>query len=213
MLTHAPASRRPNRTALLTLVAMVCLAAASCGRTPADPDPGYEDFRVDSFALTDQTGAPVDQSILDGEHTVVAFIFTNCPIYCPAMGQVMLRVQRDTADTDARLLSISVDGTNDTPEVLAAYADNLGADTDRWPFLTGDPDAVRSLCEDQLKLGIAVNPNHPITLPDGKTMDFIDHPTRLVLVGPDRQVLGMYSYARPEEIDRLVARLRRLARP
>lgn len=201
--------RLVRRAAVFSLILAV-LGIASCGPSPADPDPGYEDFRVDSFNLIDQTGTPADQTILDGRYTVLDFIFTNCPIYCPAMGQVMQRVQRDT---HARLLSISVDGTNDTPEVLAAYAESLGAAPERWTFLTGDPDAVHALCEDQLKLGISVNPNHPLTLPNGDTMDFIDHPTRLVLIGPDRQVLGMYSYARPEEIDRLVARLRRLVKP
>jgi len=90
---------------------------------------------------------------------VLDFIFTNCPIYCPAMGEVMRRVQDETADSDARLLSISVDGENDTPEVLAAYAEALGADPARWPFLTGNPEGVKSLAEHQLMLGF-VRPRH-----------------------------------------------------
>jgi cytochrome oxidase Cu insertion factor (SCO1/SenC/PrrC family) len=197
-------------TRLITLT-LTLLLLTSCARTPADPDPGYEDFRVESFDLIDTEGEPTDETILDSRYTVVDFIFTNCPIYCPAMGAVMRRVQDETANTDARLLSISVDGTNDTPEVLAAYAESLGADTSRWTFLTGDRAHVKALAEQQLYLGVDTDPTRPVTLADGSTMDFIEHPTRLVLVGPDRQVLGMYSYARSEEIDRLIQRVRRIA--
>lgn len=190
----------------------VLLGLASCGRDLAEPDPNYENLRVDSFNFIDTDNAPVDQTILDGRFTVVDFIFTNCPIYCPTMAAAMKRVQIETASTNARLLSISVDGVNDTPEVLDAYADAIGADRDRWIFLTGDRDAVRTLCEQQFKLGISLDPSRPIQTGDGTTMDFIDHPTRLILVGPQRRILGTYSYNDPAAIDTLIARLRRIAR-
>ena len=148
--------------------------------------------------------------ILNGHYTVLDFIFTNCPIYCPSMAVVMQRVQDATAGSDARLLSISVDGEHDTPEVLDAYADAIDADRSRWSFLTGDPGAVHALCEEQLLLGISVDSSRQVAVRDGSEMDFIDHPTRLILVGPDRQVLGMYSYQDPGAIDALIARLRAL---
>lgn len=199
----------PYRVALLLL--LLCLAA--CDRTAqlAKPDPGYESFRVETFTLTDRYGNPADQSILDGRYTVVDFFFTNCPIYCPGMSAVMKRVENDTTGTGVRLLSISVDGLNDTTEVIDAYADSLDADPDRWAFLTGDRAEVRRLCEQQFKLGVSIDTTRPIKTATGETMDFIDHPTRLILVGPDRQILGMYSYTDDQQIDTLIARVRRLA--
>ena len=183
-----------------------------CGRDLTEPDPGYESFHVESFSLTDSTGEPADQTILDGHFTVVDFIFTNCPIYCPTMAVAMKRVQDETSGTNARLLSISVDGVNDTPDVLAAYSASIGADASRWAFLTGDREAVRSLCEQQFKLGVSIDPARPIPTKAGGTMDFIDHPTRLILVGPGRRVLGTYSYTDAAQIDSLIARLHRIAR-
>jgi protein SCO1/2/putative membrane protein len=203
-------TRAAHRSALLLI--LLCLAA--CDRTAglAKPDPGYESFRVESFSLTDRHGTPADQSVLDGRYTVVDFFFTNCPIYCPGMSAVMKRVETDTAGTGVRLLSISVDGVNDTPDVIDAYADSLDADPDRWAFLTGDRAAVRRLCEQQFKLGVSIDTTRPIKTVTGETMDFIDHPTRLILVGPDRRILGMYSYTNEQQIDTLIARVRRLAK-
>lgn len=206
--------RRSKRHRLLATasLAAVILALPSCGPDPTQPDPNYEDIRVESFDLIDTAGEPTDETILEGHYTVVDFIFTNCPIYCPTMAVSMKRVQDQTWDTDARLLSISVDGVNDTPEVLDAYADAIGADRDRWTFLTGDRDEVRTLAESQFKFGVVEDPSRQIQTRSGDVMDFIDHPTRLILVGPDLQVLGTYSYNDPARIDALIARIRTIAR-
>lgn len=202
-----------TRVAALVCCLVAVCGLAGCGPDPARPDPGYESFAVSGFSLVDQSGEPADASILDGRYTVLAFFFANCPIYCPAMGQTMLRVQRESSGDHIRLLSISVDGDHDTPEVIDAYAAALGADPARWRFLTGDRDHVRSLAEDQLKLGVTYDASRQVSLADGSSMDFIDHPTRLILIGPDRGVLGMYSYAREDEIDLLIDRLGRLGAP
>jgi len=200
-----------NRTNLCFLIA-ASLMLTACGPDLSKPDPGYEAFRVSSFSLTDRKGLPADQTILDGHYTVVDFIFTNCPIYCPGMSAVMKQVQIETQNTDARFLSISVDGLNDTPAVIDNYADSLGADPDRWAFLTGDRGAVRALCEKQFMLGISIDESRKIATATGGTMDFVDHPTRLILVGPDRQILGMYSYTDEQQIATLIKRVKRLAK-
>ncbi len=195
------------------LIALAALLTPACGPDYAAPDPGYENFRVTGFELVDEKGGPVDASILDNRFTVLDFFFTNCPIYCPTMGAVMRRVQDATQGDHIRLLSISVDGVNDTPDAIARYARDLGADPARWTFLTGPPERTRALAEEQLKLGVTINKGQQVALPSGGTMDFIDHPTRLILIGPDRRVLGMYSYAREDEIQLLIQRLRRLPAP
>ena len=42
-------------------------------------------------------------------------------------------------------LSITVDPEHDSPDVLRRYAETFGADQAGWKFLTGSPDAVRTI--------------------------------------------------------------------
>jgi len=90
-----------TRLALLTLTLLLLPA---CGRTPADPDPGYEDFRVESFDLIDQTGAPTDETILIklgdafdivGERTQVDFTIDNRRDTMTETVEIMLRNRKD----------------------------------------------------------------------------------------------------------------------
>jgi protein SCO1/2 len=45
----------------------------------------------------------------------------------------------DVGDTDIRLVTISFDPAKDTPEILAEYANGLGADLEQWTFATAEP--------------------------------------------------------------------------
>ncbi|MEM7622484.1 MAG: SCO family protein [Planctomycetota bacterium] len=166
---------------------------------------------VPDFSLVDMNGTPIDATLLDGHYTVMDFFFTNCPFACPGMAQQMARVQSATRGSELRLLSVSVDGDNDTPAVVRAYADRIGADPRRWTLATGDPAVVADLCRNGLKLALSVDPARTIPLEGGATMANIEHPTRLILVGPDRRVLAMASYLIDEEVDEMIEMIRRLA--
>src|SRR5262249_5837856 len=70
---------------------------------------------------------------------------TNCPGPCPILTSSHVTLQRRlTPDERAktRFVSISLDPTRDTPEVLKAYATARGVDLSSWTFLTGPPDDV-----------------------------------------------------------------------
>lgn len=77
---------------------------------------------VPDFELVNQRGKPVRLS--DFRNRVVA---------------TFLSLQRRFAGRDLTLLSITLDPTYDTPEVLRAYARSIGA---RWNFLTGPADGI-----------------------------------------------------------------------
>jgi protein SCO1/2 len=167
-----------------------------------DPNP-YADFFVPEFSLTDRNGDPVTHDVLDGELTVVDFFFTSCPLWCPGMSTAMARVQNETKGTGARLMSISIDGDNDTPAVIDRYASQYGADPARWTFATGDPAFVAGMVKEGLKFEIGE------AAPDPKTgAANINHPTRLILLGPDRRVIGLYRYDDPAEVDALIAKIK-----
>lgn len=171
---------------------------------PVEGNP-YADFRMPEFTLTDRNGNEITHEALEGELTVLDFFFTSCPLFCPGMTAEMLRVQNATEGTGARLMSISIDGELDTPEVINRYANDYNTDAARWAFATGDPEYVANLVKTGLKFEIGdVSPN-PQT--GGRE---INHPTRLILLGPDRRVIGLYRYDDPQEVDALIAKIKAL---
>lgn len=156
-------------------------------------DPELARFRIPEFVMIDQDGASVDQSIFDGRYTVLDFVFTNCPFVCPGMTGAMAKLQDNVADTDARFVSISVDPVRDTPEALRRFAAEYGADESTWRFLTGSEPEMQKVAG---ALGMVVqdDPGTPIDLGEGETMSNIIHPSRLLLIGPERQLLGLWTF-------------------
>ena len=122
------------------------------------------DFRLADFEFTDHTGQAVDHRIFDGEVTALAFFFTSCPGPCPVMIANMIDVQSRTAGSGLRFAAISVDGSRDTPEVLAAYAQRVGIDIERWRLMTGEPELVSKLGNADATARLAAKRLGPTTL-------------------------------------------------
>ncbi|MCC5822557.1 MAG: SCO family protein [Phycisphaerales bacterium] len=179
----------------------------SITRIPDEPGVNpYADFHVPEFELIDRNGDPITHAALDGRYTVLDFFFSSCPLWCPGMTAAMARVQNETAGTSARLMSVSIDGEVDTPAIISRYANDYGADPERWDFVTGDPDVVADIVRNGLRFEIGDESIDPRT--GGR---IIDHPTRLILVGPDRRVVGLYRFDDPDDIEELIAAVKRLA--
>ncbi len=110
--------------------------------TPATLQPGDA---VPDAALVDQDGAPAFLSSVAGHPVALTFIYTRCPIpdFCPLMDRnfqaIQTAIRQTPALANARLLTITLDPAYDTPPVLKAYAQKLGADPAIWSFLTGEP--------------------------------------------------------------------------
>lgn len=178
---------------------------------PLQPDEMLVGYSIPEFELTDQDGRPVDQSILDGEITVLDFIFTNCPFACPGMTAEMLKLQSTLEGTGVRFLSISVDPINDTPEVLREYGDSRGVDFERWSMLVGPFEDVRSIVRDSLNFHVGEDASREVVLEDGSTMANVSHPSHLILVGPQREVLGIFMYTDEDKMLALRGRARAAA--
>lgn len=181
-------------------------AAAAVATDPLAPDPTVVGFSIPEFNLIDSAGNPVDQSLFDGHVVICDFIFTNCPFVCPGMSQAMAELHRRLAGSNVRLVSFSVDPARDTPARLTQYASLFDADTSRWHFLTGDRAQVERILIEALAFQLQEQPERPITTTGGEIMSNIMHPPHLVLVGPDRRLLGLYLYQDPEGIRDLAAR-------
>lgn len=185
----------------------------AAGKRTLTPRPGLEDYAIPEFSLVNQDGEPVDQTLLEGEITVVAFVFTNCQLACPAITANMKLVFGELKDTPVRFLSISVDPEHDTPKTLREYADRMSIDTERWVFLTGDDGEATRVVEESMQFTISEDPddNNLITLDDGSTMRNIQHPIKLFLVGPDRQILDFCAPTIKAERQRFTALARKAA--
>lgn len=174
--------------------------------SPLEADEGLEGLVIPDFRLVDQFGKPVNQTIFDGRITILDFSFTNCPFVCPGMNAAMLMLQSQLVGTSVRFASISVDPRNDVPEVLKSHADKIGVDHARWTWLTGEEAEIKRIVSESLKFELQDDPSRPITLADGSVMNNIIHPSRLFLIGPERQLLALYPFSDMSALDALKRR-------
>jgi protein SCO1/2 len=142
-----------------------------------------------SFELVDQLGRPFSSAALAGKPWVADFIFTRCAGPCPLMSRRMAALV-DTLGprSPVRFVSFTVDPDHDTPAVLRAYAHDLGADPDRWRFLTG----VRSDLHRVSVSGFHLAMGEAETDSTTQLID-VAHSTRFILVDAAGQVRGYYD--------------------
>ena len=146
-----------------------------------------------SFTLTDQDGKPFDAKQLKGKVWVATFFFTRCRRTCPIQTSHLEAFQELLADRperdQIRIVSVSLDGAHDTPEVLRTYADAYDADTTHWSFLTGDEKTIWTLVQKGFRLSAGPDPATS-ELPAG-------HSSRFVVVDREGRIRA-YVDSQPE---------------
>ena len=60
---------------------------------------------------------------------------------------------------DLKIVSITVDPQNDSPQVLKKYSENFVENSNKWNFLTGEQDKIYNLANNGFNLLAQVNPN------------------------------------------------------
>lgn len=157
---------------------------------PIWPEEGIEDF-----SLTERSGRKVTKKDLLGKPWVACFVFTRCAGPCPRVSGQFYQLQKDLKDTDFKLVTITVDPKNDTPEVLSRYAESVGADPEKWLFLTGDQKDIFHLIEKSFLMPVQEN-----TGPARKPGFEVIHTTNVMLVDKDGRVLGKYNAVNDAEM-------------
>lgn len=173
-----------------------------------------------TFELTNQAGKSVYSADLKGKLLVISLIYTECTDICP-ITTIKMRELQDRLRTegmlgsDALLLSITVDPERDTPEVLAQYATEFGADTTSWHFLTGQPDYVRKVVVEGLLLGYDKTPptDHPThggggAPPPDQSYE-VSHSDRVLLVDRHGIIRAIYAVS-DLDLDKITTDMRRL---
>lgn len=102
-------------------------------------------YDVPDVTLADMNGARVglvSALAYDGP-VFLQFIFTTCPTICPVMSGTLSAAQAKLGNEAARvrMISISIDPEQDTPERLREYARKFKAGP-QWVFLTGDLEKI-----------------------------------------------------------------------
>lgn len=201
--------RRRVSPALAVVLVLLLLAAVAGGlylllhRPTAGPDlPRLGG--APAFALVSESGKTVTAAEYAGTVWIADFIFTRCGGSCPILSSRMLALSRKTADVPGiRYVSFGVDPEHDTPEVLAAYARDLGADLSRWSFLHGGRPVIRTLIKDGFMLAIEDGP--------ADSVEPILHSTRFVLVDGEGTIRGYYDGMEQPPVDVLERDARALA--
>lgn len=139
----------------------------------------FSSARIQNIQVIDQNGKRLNfyGDLIKGKTVAINFIFTTCTTICPPLTATFRKVQQELATSapDARLISISVDPTTDTPPRLNDFAAKFKAGPG-WTFVTGEQTEIASLLS---ALGAGVT-------------DRNDH-TPMILIGND--VAGYWTRA------------------
>ena len=151
-----------------------------------------EGDEVPNFTLRNQDNREIHLENYRGRTLLLTFIYTRCPVpdYCTLMSNNFAQIDRALSQdaglyAKTHLLSISIDPTFDTPQVLRSYG---AAHTERyqnetfahWEFAGGTTEQVKKIAE---YFGLTYFPEK----------DQIIHGLRTVIVSPDGKVAKIYT--------------------
>ena len=118
------------------------------------------------YTLTDQTGERLTSEDLRGAVTLYTFGYTHCQAACFPTDSLFRAVQNrldeiELGDMKVRFVTVSFDPDRDTPGVLAAVAEEVGADPELWTFATGEPEALKTLIGTGFEIYYGPHPDRP----------------------------------------------------
>lgn len=191
---------------------------------------------IPEFRAVDQDGREQSRAIFTRPrtYTVLNFVFTRCTTVCPITTGQMVRVQdaikeipgqgaaADSASAPIgstaaaagkqfRLVSFSVDPQRDTPAAMKAHAEAF-ADFSLWTFIGSDASTVKAVVEQGLGFALEEEKGARIDLGNGESMANIIHPSKMLLVSPEGNIVGMYRGMDEDDVSRLIARLKAISR-
>lgn len=146
--------------------------------------------------LLDSLGGTVSlHGLFGGKIVVLSFIYTSCPDVngCPLATFVLSQVQerlesQKNLKQDVRLISVSFDPANDSPEVMADYGRAFKRHNIDWRFLTArSEESLVQILEDYDQAVIRDLD------PDGKPVGTMSHILRVFLIDANKNIRNIYS--------------------
>jgi protein SCO1/2 len=144
---------------------------------------------VPDTKLVDENNEARPLTSLKGHRVALTFMYTRCPQpdFCPLMDRNFTAVQNEIKKTpglgDVRLVSVSFDPANDTPDVLKIHAKMLEADPNVWHFETTSEADIKDFTK---KFGVTAVPSDesPAILTHNLSTAVIDADGKLVKIVP-----------------------------
>ena len=158
---------------------------------------------IGGFALTNQHGLTVENSMLINKIHVANFFFTGCGSICPSMMEKMKKVNKSFYnDSNVVFLSYSVTPWRDSVQRLKEYAETNEINASNWHLLTGEKSKIYQLArrsyfaEEQL----------------GFTKDSTDflHTEHVLLVDGGGRIRGVYNGTMALDMEQLSADIKTL---
>ncbi len=154
--------------------------------------------QIPEFKLTAQDAKPFTQEEMKGRVWVADFFFTSCGGACPLMTERMkksiqtslLDMRDEKGEPPAKILSFSVDPERDTPEVLAQYAKDHGAEPGVWVFLTGPLEEITRTVVQGFKISMGKVPSQ---VPSQDEIWEVVHGEQFLLIDRQGRIRGYYS--------------------
>jgi protein SCO1/2 len=204
-------------TKLIMIVMVLCSFIANASKqlpyyneqsfTPqwlSDKSPELDSFhKIPSFSFVNQNGETITEKTFENKIYVAGFFFSTCPGICPTVRSQLTKVQESIAeDEQVLIVQHSIRPSNDTQDVLQAYALKNGIKNDKWHLLTGDKKAIYALAKTAYfaseDLGNAQKAN-----------DFL-HTESLLLIDQNKHIRGIYNGLNSGSIDYLIEDIKTL---
>lgn len=147
-------------------------------------------------ALVDSSGAPATlHQLYDGKTVVLSFIYTSCPDVngCPLATFVLSQVQQQLSSHEGlsdkvRLVSVSFDPVNDSPDVMSNYGRSFRRHDVDWRFLTAESEERLAPVLDDYDQAVIRDVG-----PDGEPIGTMSHILRVFLIDSNKNIRNIYS--------------------
>jgi len=140
---------------------------------------------VPATNLIDENNTSRPLTSYKGHRVAITFIYTRCPQpeFCPLMDRNFAAIQNEVKKTpdlrDVRLVSISFDPANDTPDVLKIHARMLEADPNVWHFETTSEADIKDFTK---KFGVTA-------VPSDESPAILTHNLSTAVIGADGKLV------------------------
>ena len=94
-----------------------------------------------AYSFINQDNQTLTSEATRGQFTIYSFTYTNCPASCSNSNETIKEIQSRLGEVKLNgipvsFVTVSIDPDRDTPAVLKAYGESLGADFAHWKFVT-----------------------------------------------------------------------------